>query len=66
LTASAHFAVSSAISLAKSAGVPGITVVPRALRRAAMAGSASATLICAPAAHRGRLRGTVKVGIRHA
>src|SRR5215471_4281624 len=40
-----HFSVSSAISLAKSAGEPGRTVAPRSASRAVILGSARAALI---------------------
>jgi hypothetical protein len=40
-----HFSVSSAISLPKSAGVPGSTVPPKSARRALILGSARAVLI---------------------
>src|SRR5262249_38279293 len=40
-----HFSVSSAISLAKSAGEPGSTVAPRSASRALILGSARVALI---------------------
>src|SRR5439155_3440401 len=44
-TTLAHFSVSSAISLPKSAGEPGSTVAPRSARRALILEWAKATLI---------------------
>src|SRR5215467_12239513 len=41
----AHFSVSAATSLPKSAGVPGVSMPPRSAKRALMLGSASAALI---------------------
>jgi hypothetical protein len=40
-----HFSVSSAISLPKSAGVPGITVPPKSASRALILGSVRAALV---------------------
>src|SRR5215467_4058719 len=44
LTAFSHFAVSNAITLPKSAGVPPIGMPPRSARRTFILGSASASL----------------------